>query len=82
MSVECAVRVENFAYVNVSAPDVTYLRYTLLYTKYYTYVYAKMRYLICLHVIWKGRTGGVNGASLLQLLQYIAPSTPIMTKGT
>ena len=23
------------------------------------------RYLICLHVIWKGRTGGVNGASLL-----------------
>ena len=39
---------------------------TLLYTKYYTYVYAKMeRYLICLHVIWKGRTGRVNGASFL-----------------
>ncbi len=55
---------QNFIYLTLY--NLTYNRYTLLYTKYYTYMYAKMRrYLICLHIIWKGRTGRVNGASFL-----------------
>ena len=37
MSVECAVRVENFAYVNVSVPDVAYLSVVLVLI-YHIYV--------------------------------------------